>query len=87
MPPTVDQLKQAAESLEPGASRFVKVRECSICDASIGFVVCPEGLYFDRGCGCTRYRSPLEPRDWADAIAFIQASEDQAAAAKSFGVE
>lgn len=80
---TVEQLEDAAKDL---IEVFVPVRRCSICDEPVGYVVQLGALYFDRGCGCTRYHSPLEPRDWSDEIAFIQASEDPGATAKKFGV-
>jgi len=45
--------------------KFIKLRECSICESSIGYLYNEDEkkLFFDSSCGCSSYPSEPELRN------------------------
>ena len=50
---------------------FFPVRECSICNTSIGYVLYGDFFGYDSSCGCTTWASDPQKRDWDDAADLI----------------
>lgn len=72
---TGDQLKQAARTANVTQ---VPARSCSICSATLFYLIQNGELFFDSSCGCTYYSAPPEPRDWGSAASWVNLQTDEA---------
>jgi len=84
---TAEELKESAVTK---GIESIPVRECSICNSPLCFVVRNTDLYFSSACACSDYRTNPSPREWGDAAAFINSqTSDQVKQkiAALFGVE
>jgi hypothetical protein len=48
------------------------LRQCSLCNTTIGYRVIGEMPYFDSNCRCTTYWSPLRTAAWSKIADLIQ---------------
>ena len=49
---------------------------CS-CGVRVGYVITVEGPFLDPNCYCTDWESPLQPRTWDNAAAWINGNEGE----------
>lgn len=68
----------------------VKVRNCSMCEASLKYKRKGEDLYYDSGCACiVGHPENLNPRDWEAVVSWIEMQdtfEHKKSIAERFGL-
>jgi len=81
---------QVKDAMEAANVNFVVVRECSICNAPIGYERKGENLFFDGNCGCSSFRNPTQSRNYEDVADLINRqsnSEYKTKLANKFGLQ
>lgn len=72
---TPDQIKEAVTKAK---INYCKIRECSICDAPLAYLIEGEEVFLDTNCDCVSYCTQPSPASWGDLAEFIncQTNED-----------
>ena len=55
----------------------VNHHDCGLCGDMVFYSRIGEQLYFNSGCGCSRYWTPPEPQSWDDAANWINMQNDE----------
>ena len=82
---TAEQVKLACVK---SGKTWVPLRECSICEAPIGYEIVNDKLFFNGSCDCAW--SPATPREWqsvADLINMQSKPEHRGNLMQRFGLE
>lgn len=83
---TAEELKQACHKHK---IERVNVRQCSICNGWIGYVISGDSIAFDSGCDCVSYGGWMA-RTWQDAAECVNMQTDfevKKTLAAKFGVD
>lgn len=82
--------EEVEASIKQKGITMIVVRQCSLCDYDLKYIVEGDNLYFDSGCNCVRHPSPPQPREWGELAWLINMqSQDKhkAEMAKLVGIE
>ena len=57
---------------------FYQVRNCSLCEEGIGYIIQDGKCFFDAHCGCVKYRMrPPEPRPLEEFKEFMESQKGE----------
>lgn len=60
-----------------GEGTFIEHHVCGACDCSVGYIIILGNVYFDSGCGCSRYNTKPHMRTWDELDAFLDANPEK----------